>query len=300
MCEPKPPFPKGCKLIEGDIQVPEGFTFSGPSTEAVYADNLWPGGVVHYEFDDNVTDDHRYEARRAMEVWESVANVSFRPKDLYDLYYIHIQDSTKNSSPVGRNLFSHDVNIADWNRFIIAHELGHTLGFWHEQSRSDRDTYVTINWDNIIPDEEHNFDKHDEASHYGPYDFDSLMHYSACAFSIDDNCNCSGTPSTTTITVKPAYQTYQCVIGNRDHLSEFDKLTMSFLYPYSNWRFVDVNYSGSEEGTFIEPFNTFSEGAEDVPSDGTVWLQPGTYSAVGAYTKPMTLKAPLGGVLLGD
>jgi len=29
--------------------------------------------------------------------------------------------------------------------------LAHTLGFHHEQARPDRDNYVTINYDNIIP-----------------------------------------------------------------------------------------------------------------------------------------------------
>jgi len=71
----------------------------------------------------------------------------------------------------------------------IVHELVHTLGFHHEQTRPDRDNYVTINEININPANLNNFKKYrtDEVTLFNlPYDFSSIMHYSAYAFAVDD------------------------------------------------------------------------------------------------------------------
>ena len=59
-------------------------------------------------------------------------------------------------------------------------------GFWHEQSRADRDGYVTIHKGNIMRGMEYNFMKYSLAkiNHLGAkYDTCSVMHYGAYAFS---------------------------------------------------------------------------------------------------------------------
>ena len=65
------------------------------------------------------------------------------------------------ASQVGRVGGGQSVTIGDGclTMGIIEHELMHVIGFWHEQSRADRDEYVRINWDNVEKGMEANFIK---------------------------------------------------------------------------------------------------------------------------------------------
>ena len=63
---------------------------------------------------------------------------------------------------------------------ILVHELAHALGFWHEQSRTDRDEHVKIIQANIHPLMMRNFRKytHQLTDPLGvEYDYGSIMHY---------------------------------------------------------------------------------------------------------------------------
>ncbi|XP_078360166.1 zinc metalloproteinase nas-15-like [Oculina patagonica] len=100
------------------------------------------------------------------------------------------------------------------------HEIGHALGFWHEQSRPDRDNYVEILWDNIQEGMAYNFKKytHGQIDSLGsPYDYNSIMHYGKRDF--------AKWPWMTTIRAKNGAS-----IGQRRHLSPLDIQQMNKFY----------------------------------------------------------------------
>jgi len=65
----------------------------------------------------------------------------------------------------------------------IQHEFIHALGFYHEQSRPDRDQYVKINWRNIQDENIGQFIRQKTSLTFDvPYDGRSVMHYQSTAF----------------------------------------------------------------------------------------------------------------------
>ena len=82
------------------------------------------------------------------------------------------------------------------NPGTLRHEMLHALGLWHEQSRADRDNFVTINESCIQGDSLSQFEKASGATSVGPYDFASIMHYPTSAFCVPWPANVPN-PSTT-------------------------------------------------------------------------------------------------------
>lgn len=286
-----PDLPEGYVLIEGDIQVrlPENGPLStfGPAT-------YWTS-TIPFNFHANVTAQNQQRAIDAMDQIALRAGIAFVPRTSQS-DFIQFHDSDGNNSPVGRQGGMQTINIASWgNQIVIVHELFHSLGFQHEQTRPDRDQFVTINLANVCQNCcsggscSHNFELHSDSSRYGFYDFDSLMHYDGLAFSIN---------SQPTIAVnQPFTAEWQDAIGQRNHFSFFDEVTVRGIYPFGNDRWWKPGASGSHSGNLINPINqsTFAAAYNAAPTGGTLFIKDfADYPAVGTYARSMVIKAPTG------
>ncbi|XP_068584873.1 high choriolytic enzyme 1-like [Cebidichthys violaceus] len=100
--------------------------------------------------------------------------------------YLHFFSGTGCWSYLGRQRRGQPVSLRKNGCLYtdtVQHEVLHALGFHHEQVRSDRDEYVSILDENIIPGNQGNFEKQPTNNLGTPYDFESVMHYGKYAFS---------------------------------------------------------------------------------------------------------------------
>jgi hypothetical protein len=102
------------------------------------------------------------------------------------------------------------------------HELLHALGQTHEQSRPDRDTYVTVNFAKIIAGKENNFHVQAEDDVARPYDMLSLMHYSASAFSIDGSDTINPKDAAFSLYTSNPAEYHKYHLGNRVGMTQLD------------------------------------------------------------------------------
>ena len=145
---------------------------------------IWPNSTIPYSIPRHSNQD---EILAAIKEINSVTNLCLVPRT-NETDYVEFVSKNGNWSTVGRVGGRQEISIDSSEPYhsiaLVAHEIMHTAGFSHTQSREDRNGYVTINDRNIVPGMEHNFQRlTDKASNIGPYDFTSIMHYPAKGFS---------------------------------------------------------------------------------------------------------------------
>lgn len=140
----------------------------------------WDNGVIPYYLQTK----HPYEKqiRNAIEILNRDTVLWYVPATDPSRDHISIQYGEGCHSGVGTPWFGdgYEVSIGENcdEPGTIMHELLHAAGLFHEQSREDRDNYLTIYWDNIQREFRDEWEKDPWWSKsIGPYNPASVMHY---------------------------------------------------------------------------------------------------------------------------
>ncbi len=159
-------------------------------------------------------------------------------------YVRFIRDTSGTYSQVGKVGGRQDIGLADWaNAGDCFHEMGHTYGLWHEQSRTDRGTYVKYYSANVEAGKLNNFQTYIEQGKDGfncrNFDWVSIMLYGSYAFSSNGKA---------TLTRKTDGGTWS---KQTDGPSAGDIVTLNTMYPQNYIVNTDVaSLSGSRLDVF--------------------------------------------------
>ncbi|NXC50416.1 MEP1A protein, partial [Penelope pileata] len=208
----------GLDLFQGDIMLPRN------QRNALRNETYRWKFPVPYILSDNLDLNAKGVILQSFEMFRLKSCIDFKPYEGEESY-IYFMKGSGCWSWVGDLKTGQDLSIGSGcdHKAVVEHEILHALGFYHEQSRMDRDDYVTIWWDEILEGREHNFEKYDDSyitDLNTPYDYESVMHYAPYSF----NKNAS----IPTITAKiPAFDN---IIGQRLDFSALDLERLNRMY----------------------------------------------------------------------
>ncbi|XP_055347982.1 high choriolytic enzyme 1-like [Paramacrobiotus metropolitanus] len=227
-------------LKPGDTIADLNDKLNNPEKAALFNER-WLSGDMYYRISASFTPHQKNQILMAMSDIEANTDaIRFIARGDFSFRrdYINIIKGVSCSSYVGRQGGAQELSLGNdcFEHGIIIHELMHALGFGHEQSRTDRDSYVDINWSNIAEADRHNFDKYEAntiTTSGTTYDFGSVMHYGKNDFAIDAD----------SWTIRPKSPWQNTTIGQRIGMSATDIREINALYKlcattwddYSGW-----------------------------------------------------------------
>jgi Astacin (Peptidase family M12A) len=176
---------------------PQGATLDNDSVTWVGKFNGWEAGIIPIEFASDVSQAHRDQFMRVCNSgWGSAASVACIPRTSQNGYLRVTEAAAEmaNAAPcfsiIGqpRRLVRYEIHLGPtcWADSTVYHEQGHALGFIHEHQRPDRDSYVSIDLNNVPMELRGNFTRVASlVDQQGAYDFLSIMHYRFNSFAAD-------------------------------------------------------------------------------------------------------------------
>lgn len=227
------PNPEYGEYVEGDILVKpdsQQKDETNPLNAATDPSLYWPGGILYYTVTESgYTPEELVLIQAGIDDLVRLTQVNGQnciqivPRS-NEANYVNVENYSGCSSYIGMVGGRQRISLVSScveRHGTIMHEFLHAFSFHHEQKRTDRDDWVTINWDNIEPGKENNFVKlpASEIDLLGTsYDYGSVLHYGAYAFAVD--------PTIPTIIPHDP----NAEIGQRETLSALDIERVQILY----------------------------------------------------------------------
>jgi hypothetical protein len=159
------------------------------SAEVCKKGERWPDAVIPYDVSEINDESLLLRIKNLVGGWATFG-ITWRPRVASDKSYVKFQTSAEGCwADIGFGTKIRTLNLGPGCNTpeVVVHEMGHSMGLHHEQSRPDRDAYVTVYPENILPGDEHNFKKQGCFDQTVPYDYKSVMHYSSYAFTKQAN-----------------------------------------------------------------------------------------------------------------
>jgi hypothetical protein len=147
----------------------------------------WTNNTVVYVID-GLSESVRSELQKSMDEWASKTNIRFKERT-NESNYVTISSNGNNcncgSAILGMSGSRGFIRLGTrTTAVVIIHEIGHTLGYIHEQNRSDRDNHIIVNFDNIQDGAASQFSKSNSATLVTKdFDLKSTMMYGSYTFS---------------------------------------------------------------------------------------------------------------------
>ncbi|KAI1714513.1 astacin (Peptidase family m12A) domain-containing protein [Ditylenchus destructor] len=138
----------------------------------------WQNGRIPYVLSTQYSERERAILARAFQEYHTRTCIRFTPRTAYDRDFLYIGKIDGCYSDVGRAGGKQELSLDDGCLHLdtIIHELMHSVGFYHEHERWDRDNFISILWPNIDREAYDQFGRVDltESSYYGQqYDYNS-------------------------------------------------------------------------------------------------------------------------------
>ncbi|KJH40557.1 astacin [Dictyocaulus viviparus] len=189
-------------LFQGDIRIPtpvlrdivEEATLRRKRTafrNRNYPSTIWKAGVP-FAFHRSLSTTGRRSVLAAIQFFRQHTCIRFKRRTNEPVYLLFTGHDEGCWSTVGRDALQGQQIVSigpGCEPFgLSSHELAHALGLFHEQSRYDRDSWITIYPRRILQSYLYNFAKvgRNQMETYGtPYDIGSVMHYTPFEFSIN-------------------------------------------------------------------------------------------------------------------